>query len=263
MGCKSEGAYPLCNKCIKKPFLIERVRQILASINDLDSLKNTYNRKYAEINNLNTPTFWNDKLIGISELQKQDGMTKDRVRAAFKLLPADAQKVLDIGAGMGFIEELLSYKNIKIFGNDISSISVNYLKSKFKGQFRKESIYEMEYSRNFFDAVFALEVLEHIPPSKIFNLLKKIKKILKKNGSLIISVPTNEGLEKKKNNPSGHVRIYTENLIKKELELAGFKIRKIKTFYAFENFYVFKKILSKILWNRWEPNDIVVLARKI
>lgn len=261
--CKSENNYPVCRKCAKKPFLVERARQILASINDLNSLRKIYSPKYAEIKNLNTSSFWNNKLSKESEFEKQDGMTKDRVMTAFKFLPRNAKKALDIGAGNGFIEELLSQKNIKIFGNDISGVSVKNLKNKFKGQFRKESIYKMKYSRKSFDAIFALEVLEHVPPTKIFNLLKKIKEILRKKGSFIMSVPTNEGLEKMKNNPSGHTRTYTENLVRAELRIAGFKILKLKTLYAFKNFYAFKKISSKFLRNRWKPNDIVILAKII
>jgi len=258
--CKTEDKYPLCRKCAKKPFLVERARQILASISDLDSLRKMYDSKYAEIKNLNTSSFWNSKLQE-SKLGKQDGMTKDRVKTAFGFLPRNAKRVLDIGAGNGFIEELLNRKNVKIFGNDISDVSIKNLKNRFRGQFRKESIYRMRYSKRFFDAIFALEVLEHVAPSKIFNSLKKIRKILRINGSLIISVPTNEGLEKMKNNPSGHTRTYTENLIRAELKIAGFKILKLKTLYAFKSFYGFKKISSKILRNRWKPNDIVVLAK--
>jgi len=145
--CKTKGKYPLCRKCAKKPFLVERARQILASINDLNSLRKTYNYRYAEIKNLNTSSFWNSKLSREPKLENQDGMTKDRVKTAFGFLPRNAGKVLDIGAGNGFIEELLAQKNIKIFGNDISDVSVKNLKNKFKGQFRKESIYKMKYSK--------------------------------------------------------------------------------------------------------------------
>lgn len=260
--CKSEKKYPLCRKCAKKPFLVEKARQILSSINDLDSLRKTYNLQYAEIRNLNTASFWNRKLSKEANLEKQDGMTQDRVKTAFRFLPRNAKKILDIGVGNGFIEELLSRKNIKIFGNDISSFSIKNLKNKFKGQFRKESIYKMKYPKKSFDTIFALEVLEHVPPNKIFQILTKIKEILKENGSFIISVPTNEGLEKMRNNPSGHTRTYTENLIRAELKIASFNIIKLKTLYAFKNFYALKKISSKFLRNRWKPNNIIILAKK-
>jgi len=259
--CKLKEKYPLCKKCARKPFFVERARQILASMNDINSLKGTYNLKYAEIKNLNSSSFWNKRLSDKTYLEKQDGMTKDRIKIAFSFLPRKSKKILDIGAGNGFIEELLSQKDIEIFGNDISSVSVKNLKSKFDGRFRKESIYDMKYPGKSFDAIFALEILEHVPPSKIFDLLTKIKRILRKEGCFIVSIPTNEGLEKMKNNPSGHVRTYTENLIRAELKIAGFKIIRLKTLYAFKNFYIFKKISSKLLRNKWKPNNIVLLAK--
>lgn len=259
--CKTQDDYPLCKKCSREAFLVEKARQILASIRDLDSLRNTYNSEYAGIKNLNTSSFWNKKLSEEAELNDQDGMTRDRVRTAFRFLPRNMSRVLDVGAGRGFIEELLSQKDIQIFGNDISGIAVGNLRKRFKGEFRKESIFKMEYPKRYFNAVFALEVLEHIVPNKIFSVLKKIKGILKKNGYLIVSVPTNEGLENMKSNPSGHVRIYTENLIRAELGIAGFKVIKTKTLYAFKNFYTLKKMSLKLFKNRWKPNNLVILAK--
>jgi 2-polyprenyl-3-methyl-5-hydroxy-6-metoxy-1,4-benzoquinol methylase len=261
MICRSENNYPLCKKCAKKPFWVERVRQVLASIGELKLLGKMYNQKYSEIKNLNTSSFWNKKLFHKRGLDEQDGMTSDRVRVAFNFLPRNAKKILDIGAGSGFIEELLCQTNVKIYGNDISEVAVKNLLERFGGKFRRESIYRMRYPKGAFDVIFALEVLEHIPPSRIFKILKKIKEILRKNGFLIISVPTNEGLDKMKINPSGHVRTYTENLIRSELKIAGFKVIKLKTLFAFKSFYSFKKISSKFLRNRWKPNDIVILAK--
>lgn len=260
--CKNSKNIPVCRKCAKKPFLVERARQILASINDLATLKKTYALKYAEIKNLNTSVFWNKKLSDKTSLEKQDGMTKDRIKAAFNFVPKNAGKILDIGAGHGFVEELIGKnKKIKIYGNDISNAAVKKLKGNFKGNFRKESVYRMKYPKRFFDAILMLEVLEHIPPSKVFNVLKKVREFLRKRGSFIVSVPTNEGLEKMKENLNRHTRTYTENLIRAELKIAGFKVVELKTLYAFKNFYVFKKISSKILRNRWKPNDIVILAK--
>lgn len=262
--CRSEGKYPLCKKCARKPFLVERARQILASINDLETLRKTYNLIYAEIKDINTAKFWNKLLSDPTNLEAQDGMTKDRIRTVFRFLPRTARKVLDIGAGHGFVEELLSRnKNIKIFGNDISIAAVKALKSKFTGEFLKESVYSMKYRKKSFDAIFMLEVLEHISPSKVFDVLRKIREMLREKGSFILSVPTNEGLDNKKDNLSGHVRTYTENLIRAELEIAGFKIIKLRTLYAFKNFYAIKKISSKILRNKWQPNNIVILVKPV
>jgi TolB-like protein len=71
----------------------------------------------------------------------------------------------------------------------------------------------------------------------------------------------NEGLEEMKDNPNGHLRMYTEDLITAELRLAGFKVLAVKTLFAFKNFYKVKKIIARILKNRWKPNNIIVLAQ--
>lgn len=262
--CNSLNNYPLCAKCSRKPFLVEKARQILASINDLKTLRKTYNLRYAQIKDLNTSTFWNKLLSIPTNLEAQDGMTKDRIKTVFAFLPKNARKILDIGTGQGLVEELLSKnKNIRIFGNDIASTSIKKLQSKFKGHFLKESVYDMKFRKKSFDAIFMLEVLEHIPPSKVLNVLRKVREMLNKKGSFIISIPTNEGLEKKKDNLSGHVRTYAENLIRSELKMTGFKILKLRKLYAFKNFYTLKKISAKIFRKRWQPNNIVILAKPV
>ena len=143
------------------------------------------------------------------------------------------KKILDIGAGHGYLEEALSKRTmLDIYANDFSVEGVKNLKKRFKGKFSVQSIYKLSYPKDVFDCIFVLEVLEHIPPSKILSVLKSIKKILKKDGLLIVSVPMNEGLEKMKTNPNGHVRNYTEALIKAELQIAGFKIIESQTFFC-------------------------------
>jgi len=52
-------------------------------------------------------------------------------------------------------------------------------------------------------------------------------------------------------------------MIKAELKIAGFQVLSMKTLSAFRNLYFIKKMISKILKNRWKPNDIVVLAKSL
>lgn len=248
----------------KNPYRIEELRQSLASKGRLAELKLLYNKSLPEIPNLNTSDFWDERIDSNIKYKPGDGMTKERINIAYKFMPKNAKKILDIGAGYGYIEALIGKnKKIEIFGNDISLNSIQNLKKRFKGIFKVESIYKMKYKKNLFDTVFMLEVLEHVPPSKTLEILKEIKIILKKNGYLILSVPTNEGLEKMRDNSNGHVRMYTKDLIKAELEIAGFKVLSIKTLYAFKNLYIIKNLISKIFQNRWKPNDIVVMAQSI
>ncbi len=64
-------------------------------------------------------------------------------------------------------------------------------------------------------------------------------------------------------NPNAHVRIYTPDLIKAELRIAGFKILKEKRLYAFHNFYGLKTLIAKhLLPRKFNQNNIIVLAQK-
>ncbi len=222
-----------------------------------------YNPILPEIEDLNTSKFWDEKFVNEESLDKQDGMTKDRIKTAVGFIPRRGVEILDIGAGMGYIEELLSQdKQKEIYANDFSKISIENLKKRYKGNFSLRSIYDLNYPKNFFDVVLVLDVLEHIPPSKTFGLLKSIKSLLKINGTLIVSVPMNEGLGNMKTNPNGHVRMYTEDLIRAELRIAGFEIIEYKTLFAFPNFYNIKTVIAKLTKRKY-PNNIVMKAMKV
>ncbi len=245
-----------------KAFKVEKYRHQLASLGKLSVLKTKYSRNFPSIENLNTGEFWDERIDEHTDHIPPDGMTKDRIETTYEFLPKRVRRVLDIGAGYGYVEKLLSKNtNIEIFGNDISPNAIKNLKKRFKGKFKLESLYEMKYKSEFFDAIFLLEVLEHVPPSKTFGLLADIKRMLKKSGYLILSVPMNEGLEEMIDNPNGHVRMYTHDLIKAELEIAGYDVLNSKMLYAFNTDYALKKLISKIFKNRWQPNNIVLLAQ--
>jgi 2-polyprenyl-3-methyl-5-hydroxy-6-metoxy-1,4-benzoquinol methylase len=250
-------------KKIKTSFQLENYRNNLAEQNKLKELKLTYKSKYPEIQDLNTASFWNKKLYVRRLLKMQDGMTQERVSIAASFLPIDKKQItiLDIGMGDGWLEELLENKNITFTGNDISDNAIKNVKKRFNGNFSVKSLYDLNYN-HLFDAIFLLEVLEHVPPGKTFKLLNDIKNLLKPNGTFILSVPTNEGLETMKENPNGHVRLYTVPLITAELEIAGFRAITTKTLYAFKNYYVVKKIMSRIFKNHWKPNNIIIKAQK-
>ncbi len=248
---------------VKSAFDVEKARQKLAEKGELGKLKNLYKTGLPEIKDLNKPEFWDERYLSDLGLSHQDGMTRDRIKTVSEFIPKGKIKILDIGAGLGWIEEIISKDNDKvIYGNDFSKKSVKILKKRFSGNYSVQSIYKLNYPKNFFDVILLLEVLEHIPPSKIFSVLKSINKLLKKNGILIISVPMNEGLESLPDNPNGHVRMYTPNLIKIELKIAGFRYVESRTFFAFSSMYFIKSKIAKLI-KRNNPNNIVIKSIKL
>jgi len=181
------------SKAINKRFFeIEKQRVELAKQGKYLKLVKMYGSKFPEIKNTNTAKFWDKKLSLLQPLSGKDGLTNARVKCAYNFLQNSAIKVLDIGAGQGYLEELLEKRNgLKIYSNDFSKRGVELLKKRFKGVFEVMSVYNLKYPKKSFDAVFALELLEHIPPSKIFSVLRSIHGLITKNGYFIVSVPIN------------------------------------------------------------------------
>lgn len=248
------------------PFLTEDLRNVYLKKKELKLLKYTYSKKYPEIKDVNTGKFWNEKFSAPSSFKEQDEMTKEKINTVISFIPKKTIRLLDLGIGQGYIEERLKDLNInyELHGIDISSIAIKKAKDSFNGIFKMENIFQIDklYKKNYFDTIIALELLEHIPPSKIFTFYKKVHSLLKNKGTFIISVPINEGLRFMKNNPSGHIREYTILILEAEFSLAGFKILEKKTLYAFKNYYRLKNLLIKVLKNRWKPNNVIIKAVK-
>jgi SAM-dependent methyltransferase len=257
---------------ITNPFRLEEYRAGLASREDTDGFKRTYSDSSPEITDTNTPTFWDNENVFMENLEFfKNPMAIDRGRFVARTLGDNQMKAIDVGLGSGIVEDIY-YKlfpkgGIKFYGIDFSPKSILSAKKRFpKGEFKKGSILKIPYKDKTFDSVICLEVMEHIVPSKTFQALSELWRTLKSNGILILSIPLNEGLEemiRNGKNPNHHVRVYSPLVIKKELELAGFKVVKEKYLYAFGNHYFLKTFLARtFLKNKKLPNNIILIARK-
>jgi len=241
-------------------FQKDRERDRLIGPGSLTGLKKTYHQEAGL--NPNTGKLWDKKIKGEKSLLSSDPMTKDRIKSAVNLVDKNARTILDVGVGYGFLENLLLKNNreLGLSGIDISKTAIKEAKKNFHGEF-KVGIAQRIPFRKKFDVVVALEILEHILSSEIFKVYREIKRVLKKNGQLLVSVPVFEKYTLSYN-PNRHLRQYTPRLVKAELELAGFKVEKEKELFAFKKNYFLKNILRKILPNRWKPNVILLSCRK-
>ena len=251
------------------PFLLDEKRNKLSLENEVEFLK-TYKINSKILPNINDGKFW-DRIY--HEEISINHMVEDRLKIISNFISKINKKIklLDLGIGNGWIEEKLKSKNIQFTGVDISSEAIKKLQNKIDGKFIVGDISNFE-SNERYDVVLLLETLEHIPSQKTFEMINRIRKLLNNDGILIVSVPVNERVEELTVtcpkcgclfNSNGHLRDYTENIIKKELEISGFNVEKIYRLYAFNKFYFFKKLLTKILPNRWKPNNLILVARKI
>ena len=100
--------------------------------------------------------------------------------------------ILDYGCGIGpTIEKVINYNPKKITGIDISDISINKAKEKFKNSNIKiellvDNSEKTKFANNQFDLVYGLGILHHLEFSKC---LDEILRVLKPGGSLIFVEP--------------------------------------------------------------------------
>src|SRR5262245_50534513 len=96
--------------------------------------------------------------------------------------------VLDVGAGEGFMLELLRYKNVgkKLEGIEYMDDAIKLGKKMHPDvTIKKGDIYNLPYKDNTFDLIMCTEVLEHLDdPTRA---LAELKRVTKKY--LILSVP--------------------------------------------------------------------------
>ena len=162
-----------------------------------------------------------------------------RARAALNLIHNHRKtgKLLEIGCAYGYFTKYFSENGFKAIGIDISSYAIKIAKSKFPGL--KFSIGDIQKRTKFkngeFDVIVALEVLEHC--KKLKKVLKEIKRILKKGGILLISVPATDLQNPTFDKDNTHIWYLSLKEWKRILEKAGFKILKTKVFPK-----IFKKI---------------------
>ena len=116
------------------------------------------------------------------------------------------KKVLDIACGSGYGSFLMAEKAETVVGMDISTESIEYAKINYQKENLKYEIGSVTQipiqEKEIFDIIISYETIEHINEEDQYKFLKEIKRLLKKDGILIISTPnkkTYTDLTKNKN----------------------------------------------------------------
>ena len=175
--------------------------------------------------------------------------TSFREKIVKKYIKKDKSTVLDIGCGPADI--LDSLPSVKYFGYDINSNYINHAKKKYKdrGNFYCKKFTSADIKKlPRFDHVLLFGILHHLNDDEIKNLMKLLKKILKKNGDII----TEDPILIEKQNP------IAKFIIKKD---RGNNVRSKKEYLKIISKY-FKKINSKIYHQKFIPYTWFVMLCK-
>lgn len=189
------------------------------------------------------------------------------IRLARKFIGAN---VLDAGAGDGTLGKELRHCHADSFyaAIDIAPASSSVIRG---------DIFNLKYRDSNFDTIFCLDVLEHLTVLQAAMAAKEMKRVLKKDGFLIVTCPYEENLASNilacpfceaKFHKSGHQQRI--DLYRLRVLLAGFEIVKTKVcnlgfinIFGFIADLFYKWKLEKIFKHKLLTKNIFVVARKL
>jgi ubiquinone/menaquinone biosynthesis C-methylase UbiE len=170
-------------------------------------------------------------------------------------------KVLDVGCFDGYW--LSTQKAKEKVGLDID------IQKKYKNiKYVKGSALDMPFKNDYFDKVFAFDVIEHIPANTEQRFLRELIRVTKKDGSIIFTVPsenikifpsflTNYVSKKWGHNKyNGLSKFIINSLLKKNLNI------KYEIFDLNTKFYLNYYLLLRIFW-LLNPKKTMVLLGQI
>ncbi|MGB3908478.1 MAG: class I SAM-dependent methyltransferase [Methanomethylovorans sp.] len=98
------------------------------------------------------------------------------------------KKVLDVGCGIGKLVDELRKLDIDAYGLEFSKEFINI--SPCKDYIYEGNVFDLNeiFEENSFDVVICMEVLEHIPPTKLNSAIQNLKRITIKN--LVLTIPS-------------------------------------------------------------------------
>jgi len=99
-------------------------------------------------------------------------------------------RVLDLGCGNGRFYNSFIEREVEYIGVDPSLNLINIAKKNYpQGNFQIASGSFLPFADNYFDKVFSIAVLHHIPSIELrLQFLKEVRKVLKSGGYLILTV---------------------------------------------------------------------------
>lgn len=113
-------------------------------------------------------------------------------KTASKWLGFDYDSILEVGCSMGYFTKFLECRARSIYGVDINDEHIQLAQKKYPSiNFQTCDAAVLPFPDETFDVIVMLEVLEHVGDD--ISTISEIHRILKKDGTLIMSVP-NTGL---------------------------------------------------------------------
>jgi SAM-dependent methyltransferase len=150
--------------------------------------------------------------------------------------------ILDIGAGTGIFLSKFKEAGWKAEGVEFSPDAVKFAQKSFGITLKRGDFFDHTFPNNTYDVVSLNMALEHL--YQPLETLKEIKKILKKNGVLVITVPNIDSVgfgifqkDWQALNLPRHLYQFNPSTLQELVSTAGFKKEEINYWYWAHNYY--------------------------
>lgn len=161
-----------------------------------------------------------------------------------RAIPSGVESVLDLGCGPGTFLGRAERDFSSALGIDLAPAQIEYARRHYERrglEFQVADVTALESSRRF-DAVVAIEVIEHLPADGTAEILERIRGLVKPGGWAILTTPNYRSLwpllewAVSRVGPADyraqHINRFTEDRARRELAAAGFEDIWSETFFV-------------------------------
>lgn len=181
------------------------------------------------------------------------------------------EKILDLGCGNGRLLEVLKDKDVDYVGVDNAEKLIEIAKKNYpQAKFLVGDALSLPFPSDFFDKVFSIRVLPHIPSNEFqFQFLKEVNRVLKPGGLLILTAWYLYGLTNKRNFLLMMKNIFLKIIRRSKLDFGDALIpwgKKVMRYYHYFTKRELKELAEesgfkvKKIWTT--PFDIYLIAEK-
>lgn len=162
---------------------------------------------------------------------------RNLTKIILKFAPHTGGKALDVGCGTGRVTSALAKHGYEVLGIDIEERVIRIARSIAVNRNQNVQFENADYCRselvwpNFYDLIVCSEVLEHVTDYQ--RLIENMHAALKPGGRIIITVPLYPRRWSAIDKYGGHIRRFTVDQMKKELN----KLYNVRTFITGFPFY--------------------------
>ena len=219
--CNSKKATPFLKmdgfayqKCVNCSLVFQNPRPVF------DDLKKRYAENYFDYEISNQENFFALMKLGLKDIRFDEFYKDDMKKKRF----------LDIGCATGLLLNHMKSKGWITKGVEICKQSAEYGIKNFGLDVFTGTLEEAAFPDGDFDAVHFSHLIEHVPDPKA--LLLEVRRILKRNGGMILTTPNAGGLQARvakdiwRSAIPDHIYLFTKKTMKALLESTKYKIIK-------------------------------------